>query len=183
MSSAASKAPVASQEPSQETQEAINRVAIGIYACGFIPARQDQYRPREGTLIRQLWQSKKLTLRAQRGWAHFTADLYAAAGRSGPVCGGYGESSGARNGSDFKVPLAGVNTEYRRLEKLIRSLDRQEAVLLKDLIADELRRNGELKLDLIGFHINGYSGQDQANAAGVANITALLSRIAGFYNL
>lgn len=165
------------------TQEAINRVAVGIYEKGFVFARQEQYQPRRGTLLHSLWQGKKLTLRLQRAWHHFTDDLYRASGKSGPVAGGYGDSSGGGNPSEFKTPKAYTNAEYRRLDKLVTQLDPEERILLRDLISDELQRKSVLDLEMIGLHRNGYRSADQARAAGVANVCCLLARIATYYNI
>jgi len=162
--------------------EAIQRVAIGLYETGFVFARKEAYQPRKGTLVFQLWQGKKLSLRHQRGWWHFTTDLYEACGKSGPVVSGYGDVR-STNPQDFKVPKAYVNAQYRRLERLMASLDDNEKILLRDLIYDELQQQKVLTVELIGFHLNGYKNCDQARAAGIATITYLLSRIAGFYSV
>jgi hypothetical protein len=155
---------------STDITDRIASVAIGIYAESFVPQRQDQYAPRRGTLMHQLWTGKRLTLAHQRAWRHFTNDLHNAHGRSGPVSSGYGESTGSRSPSEFRVPRAGVNVEYRRLEKLFGEM------------SDEMRPNGVLKLDLIGFHRLGYKDEAQARAAGAATVVALLGRIADFYS-
>ncbi len=161
----------------------IARAAAGIYEMAFQHAKVDYLAPRKGTLMHHLWMSKKLTLQQQRAWAHFTSDLHEAHGRSGPIVGGYGESTGSRNGGDFRVPRAFVNPQYRRVEKLFMDLAKPEQILLRDLMADEVRANGILGLEQIGFHRNGYKNQDQARAAGVANIHCLLARIAAFYGV
>lgn len=166
-----------------DRQEAIGRVAMSLYQSGFVFAKKEQYAPRRGTLMFHLWQGKKLTLRHQRAWFHFTCDLYEAHGRSGPVSGGYGEATSGRNPSDFRVPVAHTNAQYRRLDKLVQSLGTQERILLKDLIYDELQRQGALELDMIGFHLNGFKDESMARAAGVATVTCLLSRIADHYSV
>lgn len=158
----------------------LDRVAIGIFEQLFRPAKEFQYQPRKNTLLHELWNTKRLSLRHQRGWRHFTTDLYNAVGRSGPVCGSYGESVNASPDS-FKVPTARVNHEYRRVERLTATLTKDEKVLLMDLISDDLQSQGILSLEGIGFATTGYRSEDQARAAGVATVIYLLQRIASFY--
>lgn len=163
--------------------EDISRAAVGIYETGFVFARQEQFQPRKGTLIYALWQGKKLTLRHQRAWRHFTEDLHNAHGKSGPITSGYSEGGSNRNPGEFKVPTAYVNTEYKRLERLVAKLNKDELTLLRDLIGDELQQKGLLTAELIGFHRNGYRSEDQARAAGVANVCCLLTALANYYDL
>ncbi len=161
----------------------IARAAAGIYEMAFQHAKVDYLAPRKGTLMHHLWMSKKLTLQQQRAWAHFTTDLWEANGHSGPIVGSYGESTGSRNGGDFKVPRAFVNHQYRRVEKLFMDLTKPEQVLLRDLMADEVRVNSVLELEQIGFYRSGYRNADQARSNGVAHIHCLLARIAAFYGV
>lgn len=168
---------------STDLQKEIQRVAAQIYATGFVAAKIDHFRPRQGTLMFHLWQQRKLTERQQRAWWCFVCDLREASGKSGPIVSSYDEATGSRTPSEFKVPKAFVNHQYRRLEKLVEFLVGPERILLKDLIADEIRANGALELDLIGFHKNGYKNSDQARSAGVATISCLLDRLVAYYHL
>jgi hypothetical protein len=160
----------------------IEQVALGISADIFRPEREEAFAPRKGTVLHGLWQGKRLTLRHQRAWKHFTIDLYEAHGKSGPVTSSYGEYAD-KPISDFKLPSAYVNAQYKRLERLIAALTGEERILLKDLIVEEVQRPGHLKLELIGFARNGYRDEAQARAAGAATITCLLNRIATHYSL
>lgn len=167
-----------------QDSDRIERAAIAIYTEMFTAQRQEQYKPREGTLMRHLWDSKRLTLQHQRAWRHFTNDLHGAHGRSGPVTSGYGESTSSRSTSEFRAPRSYVNAEYRRVEKLYAQMSAgAERALMADLMHDEVRPNGTLVAENIGFHVTGYRNEDQARAAGVATIIALLGRIADFYSI
>jgi hypothetical protein len=165
-----------------EQELALHRVAIGIYAQIFVPVRSEEFQPRKGTLMHDLWQGKRLTLRHQRAWQHFTVDLYNASGKSGPVVSSYGDGGSAPK-TDFKLPTARVNAEYRRLERLGSTLIREESILLRDLISDEVQCPGFIKLEVLGFATNGYKDDAQARAAGAARVTCLLEKIASFYSI
>lgn len=165
-----------------DQSDAINRVAIGIFEQLFKPAKEYEFQPRKGTLLHELWNTKRLSLRHQRGWFHFTQDLYRAEGKSGPVCGGYGEAVNS-SGDGFKVPTAHVNAQYRRVQRFTSTLTRDEKTLLMDLISDDLQSQGVIRLEDIGFATTGYRSEDQARAAGVATVVYLLQRIASFYEI
>jgi hypothetical protein len=158
----------------------LDRVAIGIFEQLFRPAKEYDYQPRKNTLLHELWSSKRLTLKQQRAWHHFTQDLYRAAGKSGPVCGSYGEAVSS-SGDGFKVPTARVNAEYKRIQRLTSTLTKDEQILLMDLVTDDLQNQGVIRLEDIGFAKTGYRSEDQARAAGVATVLYLLQRIASFY--
>lgn len=168
----------------QDVEQAISRVAVSIYETGFVAARRDDFKPRAGTLMAQLWQHKRLSERQQRAWFAFTSDLYGAAGKSGPIVSGYGDGTRSTNPSEFKAPVAHVNAQYRRLERLVATFTaREERALLGDLIQDELQRRGDLHLERIGLHISGYANADQARSSGTTAIHMVLARIASFYSV
>lgn len=165
-----------------EQELAIHRVAVGIYADIFRAEREEEYAPRKGTVLFALWQGKRLSLRHQRAWRHFTVDLFQAHGKSGPITSSYGEFADKPTGGG-QIPTAYVNAQYKRLERLISMLTGEERVLLKDLIVEEVQSPGHLRLELIGFSRNGYRDDAQARAAGAATVTCLLNRIASFYSM
>jgi hypothetical protein len=165
-----------------EKEAASRRIAVEVYNTLFVAERELEYQPRRGTVMFQLWQHKRLSLRHQRAWHHFALDLRGASGRSGPVCSGYSEASDKPSGSG-KIPTAFVNAEYRRIERLIAMLCTAERLLLKDLIIEEIQAPGHLKLELLGFAGNGFKDDAMARASGATRITCLLDRIAAHYSL
>lgn len=162
-----------------QTVAMLQRVAIGVYDIQFRGEADDFYKPQEGTLLHRVWKMHKLTFRQQRAWKKFVEDLRAAAGESGKVTSSY-ESAVQVSGN--KVTLASTSPEYDRVHGLYHHyLDKDERILLRDLVTDEIQSPGILRLELIGFARNGYRDDAQARAAGVANVCALISRIAGYY--
>jgi hypothetical protein len=166
-----------------QRQDDITRAAIGIFEQIFAPARQHEFAPRKGTLMHKLWQCNRLTLRQQRAWHHFTLDLYSAVGKSGPVVSAYSEAVSKSDAGEFRAPTAKVNAQYTRMERLVKTLIRQERILLMDLIADDLQNTGALSAGDIGFALCGYRDRAQASAAGTATIGCLLSKIGDFYSV
>lgn len=174
--------PVTKKDVAQEL--AIHSVAVGIYQKLFSPEKDDRYKPRQGTIIYTMWVHKKLTLKHQQAWCHFVEDLNSAEGRSGPIVSSYRESSGGSGGSNvLRIPTATTNASYRRLERLFEQLTREEKILLRDLIFEEVQAKGQLKQELIGFVCNGFKSEDQARASGATRITCLLERLGAFYGV
>jgi hypothetical protein len=162
------------------TAAMLQRVAIGVYQVQFRGEADDFYRPQEGTILHRIWKMRKLTFRQQRAWKKFVEDLRAAHGSSGKVTASY-ETAVQVSGN--RVELVKTTPEYQRIDHLAnRYLDKDERILLRDLVTDELQSPGILRLELIGLARNGYKDDAQARAAGVANICNLLSRIAGYYS-
>jgi hypothetical protein len=158
----------------------IAKVAMSVYALEFQGIKAAMYRPREGTVIFNVWKSEKLTLRQQRAWAKLVSDITEAAGESGKVTASYEQAVQVSGNKQWR---AYTNREYDRVVQLCdHFLDRtKERPLLVDLIADEIHKPGVLNLERIGFHFNGYKDQAQARAAGIANICGLLDRLARYY--
>jgi hypothetical protein len=165
----------------QHTQE-IGRVAVAVYEIEFRGIKALEYRPREGTVMFNVWKSEKLELRQQRAWSRFVADLQEAAGESGKVTASYEQ---AVQVSGNKQWSAWTNREYDRVVRLCDEyLDRKkERPLLVALMMDEVQTQGVLHLERIGLHLNGYRDSAQARAAGIANVCALMNRIASFYEV
>lgn len=170
------KTEVAVRDHSQE----IAKVAMSVYAIEFQGIKALMYRPREGTVIHNCWKSEKLTMRQQKAWAKLVKDITEAAGESGKVTGSYEQAVQVSGNKSWR---AYTNREYDRVVQLCdHFLDRtRERPLLVDLIADEIHKPGVLHLERIGFHFNGYRDSSQARAAGIANVCALLDRVAVFY--
>lgn len=164
-------------------EDEISRVAIGVYDTMFRASRDHDYRPREGTVMHELWQRKRLTQRHAMAWHQFCLDLDHSAGKSGSVVSSYGDAIQSSNAGDFRPPVAFANRQYIRLQALVDRLTREEYTLLGDLTADYLRHGSELATANLGMHRNGFSGRDQAHAAGVAIVTCLMDRIADFYQI
>ncbi len=160
--------------------EDISRVAVAVYNVEFRGIRALNYRPREGTLMFDVWKSEKLELHQQKAWAKFVSDLLEAAGESGKVTGSYAQAVDA---SGNKTWQAWTNREYDRVVRLSDDyLDRRkERPLLMALILDEIQTQGVVQLERIGFHCNGYKDKAQARATGIANVCCLLDRISRFY--
>lgn len=162
-----------------QTVAMLQRVAIGVYEVAFRGEADEFYRPQEGTILHRVWKMHKLTFRQQRTWKRFVEDLRAAHGESGKVTASY-ETAVQVSGN--RVAMVGTTPAWDRVERLMMHyLDRDERILLADLITDEIQSPGIIQLELIGLARNGYRDGAQARAAGVANICALLSRISGFY--
>lgn len=163
-----------------QTVAMLQRVAVGVYEVAFNGEADDFYKPQEGTLIHRIWKMHRLTFRQQRTWKKFVEDLRAAAGESGKVTASY-ESAVQVSGN--KITMVSTTSEYDRVHNLYHNyLDKDERILLRDLVTDEIQSPGILRLELIGFARNGYRDDAQARAAGVANVCNLLSRMAGFYS-
>lgn len=158
----------------------IDRVAVAVYQIEFRGIKALDYKPRDGTVMHNIWKSEKLELRQQRAWARFCEDLHEAAGESGKVTASYEQ---AVQVSGNKQWSAWTNREYDRVVRLCdQYLDRKkERPLLVALIMDEVQVQGVLHLERIGFHLNGYRDAAQARSAGIANVCALMNRIATFY--
>lgn len=163
-------------------QEEINRVAIAVYAIEFRGIKALDFKPRDGTVMHDLWKAGKLELRHQRAWAKFVDDVRGMEGESGKVTGSYAQ---AVQSSGYKEVRSATNGAYDRVTRLADDfLDRQkERPLLVSLMFDEVQSQGILQLTRIGFQLNGYRDPAQARAAGIANVTCLMSRIAQFYCL
>ena len=160
----------------------IDRVAIEVYRIEFQGIKALGYKPREGTVLHNIWKSEKLELRQQKAWKRFVADLHEAAGESGKVTGSYEQAVQVSGNRDWQ---AWTNREYDRVVRLCDEyLDRQkERPLLVALIMDELQKPGVLQLERIGLHFNGYRDGAQARSAGIANVCYLMNRIASFYGI
>ena len=163
------------------TPDQIDRVAIAVYEIEFRGIKALDYKPREGTVMHNVWKSEKLELRQQKAWARFVRDLHEAAGESGKVTASYEQ---AVQTSGNKQWSAWTNREYDRVVKLCDEfLDRRERKLIVSLIYDEMQNTGVLQLERIGLHRNGYKDSAQARSAGIANLCYLMDRIATYYGL
>lgn len=157
----------------------IDRVAIAVYELQFRGIKALDYKPRDGTVMHNVWKSEKLELRQQRAWAAFVNDLREAVGESGKVTGSYEQ---AVQVSGNKSWSAWTNREYDRVTRLCDEfLDRRERKLIVSLIYDETQNTGVLQIERIGLHRNGYRDAAQARSAGIANICYLMDRVATFY--
>ncbi len=157
----------------------INRVAIAVYDLQFRGIKALDYKPREGTVMHNVWKSGKLELRQQRAWAAFVSDLREALGESGKVTGSYEQAVQVSGNKQWQ---AWTNREYDRVTRLCDEfLDRRERKLIVSLIYDETQNTGVLQIERIGLHRNGYRDMAQARSAGIANICYLMDRVATFY--
>lgn len=166
--------------PRRNAHQEIARVAVAVYEMEFKGIKALVYKPREGTVMHNVWKSEKLELRQQRAWSRFVKDLHEAAGESGKVTGSYEQAVQVSGNRDWR---AFTNREYERVRRLCDDyLDRQkERPLIVALIMDELQKPGVLNLERIGLHFNGYRDSSQARSAGIANVCCLMNRIASFY--
>lgn len=167
-------------KPKRQAVAEINRVAIAVYELEFRGIKALDYKPRDGTLMHNVWKSEKLELRHQKAWAWFMRDVNEAAGESGKVTASYEQAVQVSGNKQWQ---AWTNREYDRVVRLCDEyLDRKkERPLLISLIMDEIQTPGVLQLERIGLCYNGYKDSAQARAAGIANICCLMDRIAFFY--
>lgn len=167
---------------SRPQTEDISRVAIAVYDLEFRGIKALDYKPREGTVMWNIWKSEKLELRQQKAWASFVKDLHEAAGESGKVTGSYEQAVQVSGNRQWR---ASTNREYDRVTKLCDEyLDRRkERPLLVSLIFDEIQSSGVLELERIGFHFNGFKDKAMARAAGIAHISCLMNRLAFYYGI
>lgn len=164
-------------------QEEISRVAIAVYEIQFRGIKALDFKPRDGTVMHDLWKAGKLELRHQRAWSKFVDDVRGMEGDSGKVTGSYAQAVQSSGYND--EVRATTNAAYDRVTYLADIfLDRQkERPLLVSLMFDEVQSQGILQLTRIGFQLNGYRDPAQARAAGIANVTCLMSRVAQFYGV
>ena len=161
-------------------EERIELTAFAVYQIVFRGEKERAFQPRAKTVIRRVWEAERLNLRQQRAWRKFMDDYDKAEGKSGGVTSGYGEYTD-KSDSDFKVPTAYENVYYKRIVQICNSLSRREYALLKDLVQDELKATGNIRLELIGLMRSGYQDKNSARVAGVVHIQNLLDRIADCY--
>jgi hypothetical protein len=164
--------------------ERIEILASSISKLHFKGEALDDFKPRSGTQTERVWRMNKLDDRQQIAWRYFCDDMVMAKGKSGGVCGGYGEYTDKGNDSEFKRPVAYANQALLRLEHLLMDyLDRRERALLSDLAQDYLRGNSSLTLEAIGLIRSGYKDKVSARAAGVVHVQLLMSRLATYYRI
>jgi hypothetical protein len=159
----------------------LDRISVGIYKLMFCGEQERAFEPRPGTVMHKIWKMRKLNIRQQHTWARFVKDLRGAKGRSGKVCGSYAEFTNVSSSGD-RLPVALTNDEYKKIEAIFTvHIGRRDALLLRDLVIDELQKPGHLQLELLGLAKNGYKNADQARAAGIATITSMIDRLADLY--
>lgn len=159
----------------------INRVALFIHDALSRRVKLEEFRPRERTALHRIWASTRLDRRQQMAWEQFVDDLRTADGKSGKVTSNYGEYTDKSTG--YHRPVAYTNRQYDRIDALLtRWLSRSEALLLKDLVADE-QNPGHFSLEIAGLVMFGFKDSPMARAASTAAICMLVNRIADFYDL
>ena len=156
-------------------------VAVGILEKMFQPVQVHAFKPREGTIIRQLWDSRKLDRRQQEAWDYLVADVAEAIGKSSGVTSSYQER--VQTSTNLEPARNWTSPGFKRLEALRETLEYHESILLRDLVYNHITGAGLTKIELIGFARTRYKNDSQARAAGVATILALLNRVAKFYQI
>lgn len=166
-----------------KTDERIDSLAMSLLRVVHRGERETAFEPRKGTQLHRVWAANKLNIRQQMAWREFRRDCAAAEGKSGGVCGAYGEYVEKGNDADFKVPTAYVNAAYKRVEHILMDyLDRHDRALLADLVQDDMNSSKKLTLEIIGVIRSGYKNENDARIAGIVNIQTLLSRLASYYS-
>lgn len=163
-----------------QPQDEISRVAIAVYEIEFRGIKAPDYKPRDGTILHNIWKSEKLTLRQQKAWRNFVADFNEMLGKSGKVTASYEHAVQVSGNQEWD---AWTNRAYDRVVRLCDvHLDRmKERRLILTLIMDEFQNPGVAQLERIGLHFNGYRDGAQARSAGIANVCYLMDRVASFY--
>lgn len=166
-------------------RQRIELVASGILQLAFKGVANRDFEPKVNTQVHRTWKMAKLDERQQIAWQSFCDDVRLAYGKSGSVCGSYGDQIDNGSGDGMKIPKAFTNTYYRRIEKLLTEfLDRHERALLYALLQDDLRGDASFDLETIGIVRSGYSKDKvSARAAGVVHVQTLLSRLARYYGV
>lgn len=166
-----------------KTDERIDSLAMSLFQVVHRGEKETAFEPRKGTQLWRVWDNNKLDIRQQRAWRQFRRDCDAAEGKSGGVCGSYGEFIDTGDDGDFRVPIAFVNAAYKRVEHILMSyLDRHDRALLADLVQDDMNSSKKLTLEIIGVIRSGYKNENDARIAGIVNIQTLLSRLASYYS-
>lgn len=166
-----------------KVEERIDTLAMSLLKVVHRGEKETAFEPRKGTQLHRVWASNKLDMRQQRAWRQFRRDCDAAEGKSGGVCGSYGEFIDKGDDGDFRVPTAFVNAAYKRVEHILMSyLDRHDRALLADLVQDDMNSSKKLTLEIIGVIRSGYKNENDARIAGIVNIQTLLSRLASYYS-
>lgn len=160
----------------------IDMTALAIYEVHRALEAEKAFEPRPNTQLHRIWKLKKLDLTQQRGWIRFRKDAERAYGKSGPVTSSYGELTDGGDGDGYRVPCAFINEAQRIIEYIMYEyLIYDEALLLRDLIKDDVQNHENFNLELIGFMKAGYKKEETARANGIGHIQALLTRLGRFY--
>lgn len=160
----------------------IDMTALAIYQVRRTLEAEKAFEPRPNTQLHRIWRLKKLDLTQQRGWIAFRREAQAAFGKSGPVTSPYGEITDGGDGDGFRVPTAFVNEAHENIEYLMKHyLIYDEALLLRDLIKDDVQNHENFNIELVGFMKAGYKEEETARANGIGHIQALLTRLGRFY--
>lgn len=160
----------------------IDMTAMAIYEVAQSLESERAFEPKPNTQLHRIWKLKKLNMTQQRGWIAFRQDAERAYGNSGGVTSPYGEVTDG-SGDGFKVPTAFVNDAHRRIEYMMYNyLITDEALLLRDLIKDDVQNHENFNIELVGFLKAGYKKEETARANGIGHIQALLTRLGRFYH-
>lgn len=163
----------------------MKRVDIAALAINQVFQRLEAERawePRPNTQLHRIWKLKKLNATQQRGWQSFRMDAENAYGCSGPVTSAYGDLTDGGGGDSFRVPTASENDAHRRVEYIFnRHLVIDEALLLRDLIRDDVQNHENFNIELVGFLKSAYKKEETARANGIGHIQALLTRLGRLY--
>lgn len=163
--------------------EEIRTAALRISEVWFVPAKDHRFKPRDGTVMHAAWKSNKLTARHAKAWFLLVTDSDRAFGKSGSVTSRYGESTGARNPGEFRVPVAHENDSLRRLNALSAKLIPEQRRVLELLLEDDLDHGGTLSAEILGKLKIGYNNEDQARASGFTVIACVLDCVADHYQI
>lgn len=168
---------------SLEVAKRIELSALGLLQIVHKGEKHLQYKPRKGTQIYRVWNMGKLDYRQQRAWAIFRRDFDTAEGVSGGVTSAYGEYKD-NGGNSQKTPTSYTNVSYNRIDRLVSSfLTRDESILLRDLLKDDLQSSSDVSLEFIGLIRSGYKDDDNARTSGVTHVQNLMSKLAAYYGL
>jgi hypothetical protein len=160
----------------------IDMTAVAIYEVHRTLEAEAAFEPKPNTQLHRIWKLKKFDMTQQRGWIAFRREAQEAFGKSGPVTSSYGEFTDGGDGDGFRVPKAFVNDAHRNIEYLMRYyLIYDEALLLRDLIKDDVQNHENFNIELIGFMKAGYKKEETARANGIGHIQCLLTRLGRFY--
>jgi hypothetical protein len=160
----------------------IDMTAVAIYEVHRTLEAEKAFEPRANTQLHRIWKLKKFDLTQQRGWKRFRQDAQDAYGKSGPSS-SYGELTDGGDGDGFRAPTACVNDAQNRIDHLMYNyLIYDEALLLRDLIKDDVQNHENFNIELIGFMKAGYKNEETARANGIGHIQALLTRLGRFYH-
>lgn len=166
-----------------KVKKRIDLTAVSIYQALRPRDATKAYEPRTGTQVHRLWATGKLDHRQQQAWRAFRVDFESAKAKSGGITSSYGEYV-EKGGDNEKVLTAYSNAAHERIERLMaRYLIKDEALLLFDLLQDDLVSRGNFDLEVVGFLKSGYKKDETAKANGAGHVQALLTRVASYYGL